>query len=53
MLAPFEGPVKHYPGFITDASESNLTVEYFADGSTSTKTYEVSNMRIYDIVTDV
>lgn len=51
MIAPYEGPVKYYPGFITDASESNLTVTYFADGSISTKTYEFSNVRIYDVVT--
>ena len=39
----------YYPGFITNAGEAGVTINYFVNGSTSTVTYPGSSIAIYDI----
>ena len=38
----------YYPGFITNAGEAGVTINYFVNGSTSTVTYPGSSIAIYD-----
>ena len=38
----------YYPGFIINAGEAGVTVNYFVNGSTSTLTYPGSSISIYD-----